>query len=446
MIVILLILLSLIIFFPIILSASNPNRLFNFFLVTIFICNIIPDTAGIRINDSLPLINAQKIFNAILLISLLLTPAKKGKGFDKSILFLLIIFISARFIAIFYASNLTISLLYWLNAVLTIYLYYFAAVRLIDSEQKMNKVIKVIFYTGTVVAFANYFEFITGINLAHLFPNVSNILEYWKYDRMGIVRIFGLKADPVVTAYYLTFTLPLGIYLFHLENKKKWLHLTILIILASFLNTTRTSIFALAVMLFIYTFIINKTWAIKIIFLFVFVLLFIAIDNPINQLFTNTLSLTNPNKIQGFDYTRIFGLLNFIPFMISKIPFWGIGTGSLIRADLMQTYYNDIGYLYNESSIRTELPFFITTLIDSGFVASLSFLFLVIVIIKKSFSFINESMKRENQIGSYLFIIFIGYFICMTSNGIFDSFNIIYLMMGILNFIINTEKNIIADK
>ncbi len=440
MIVLLLILISLIIFVAVILTTNYPKRLYNFFLVTIFICNIIPDISGIRISEGLPLINVQKIFNAILLIALILIPSQNRKKFDKSIFVLLIVFIAARFISAFYSINFSISILYFLNAVLTIYLYYFAAIRLIDSVPKMNKVIKVIFLTGIIVAFSNLFEFITAINAAHLFPNVSTELQFWVYDRGGMARIFGLKADPVVTAYYLTFIFPLGLYLFHIEKKKKWLYFTIIIAVASILNFTRTSMIAIAVMLFIYLLKINPKRIIKLAVPIILTLLIVATDNPVKQLFTSTLSLTNTNKIQGFDYTRTFDLFYAAPAMIAQIPFWGIGTGSLVRPDLMASYYNNVGYLYSTSSIRTELPFFITTLIDSGFIASISFLFLLIVIIIKSFSLAKESKYSETHIESYLFLIFIGFFICLTFNGIFDLFNIIYIIIGLLNFVITTKK------
>lgn len=429
----------------IVLTINNERNLFSFFLATIFICNIIPDISGIRITENLPLINVQKIFDLILFSALLLIPLKNRKEFDKHIFILLIIFISARFISVFNSTNFNISIQYWLNALLTIYLYYFVIVRLIDSFQKMNKVIKVLFYTGVVVAISNYFEFITGINIAHLFPNVSNVLEFWEYDRSGISRVFGLKADPVVSAYYLTFILPLGIYLYNIEKRSKWLYLSVIIVIALFLNLTRASIVAVTIMLFVYFILIVNQNRMKIITAFVLIIILIITYNPTEQFFSDIISLTNKNETQGFDYTRIYGFLDSAPTMIANIPFWGIGTGSLVRQDLMYSYFDKIGFLYSTSSIRTELPFFITILIDSGYIASLSFSFLLIVVIKKSFSIVIRSKERETKIESYLLLIFIGYFIALTSNGIFDSFNIIYIMIGMLNAVNNINRNYSQD-
>jgi len=305
----------------------------------------------------------------------------------------------------------------------------------------MNRVIKVLFFTGILVALSNYFEFITAINLAHIFPNVSNELDFWIYEKVsGVNRVFGLKADPVVTSYYLTFVFPLGLYLYHYEKKKKWLFYTILIVIASILNFTRASMVSIIVMVFIYLFVVSSNRKVKIIFSIALLILIFTIDNPVKQLFIDTLTTFTSNTTSGFDYTRTLGLFDALPSMIDKIPFWGIGTGSLGRPDLIIDYYNKIGFLYSSASVRTELPFIITTLLDGGYIESLSFLFLLLVVITKSLSLVFGSINRKKEIGSYLLMIFIGYFICLTFNGIFDIFSIIYLMIGILNMQLILKK------
>lgn len=414
----------------------KEERLFKFFLINVFLCNIIPANSGFKIIENGPLINAQKILDLILFIAVLLNSRKNKLKFN-DINLLFTIFISSRFISVFYSDNFRISIQYWLNAILTVYIYYFVAIRLINSIQKINRVVKVLFYTGLITAFSNYFEFITRINVAHLFPNVSNTLDFWIYDRFNIIRVFGLKEDPVITAYYLTFTLPFGIYLFHNEDRIKWLYLTVIGYTALFLNLTRVSVVAVIVMFFIYSSLISKKKIVKNIFLSILVIFLVLNYSPAMQFFYNIISLTKKNEIEGFDFTRIYGFLDILPHFIKNIPFWGIGPGSLVRGDLMLNYFNKIGYLYSQTSIRTELPFFITILIDSGYIASLSFLLLLINVIKKSFAKTLELKNRQTKIESYLSLVFIVCLISITSNGIFDAFSIIYLMIGMMNVCLN---------
>ena len=143
--------------------------------------------------------------------------------------------------------------------------------------------------------------------------------------------------------------------------------------------------------------------------------------------------------LSGIYEQRMQGIFEAGPYMISKIAIFGLGTGSLVRRDLMDNYFNKVGFNYSQTSIRTELPFVYTVAIDSGILTAIVFLGLFVYVILKTYK-LSHTTKDNEGFYFILFLSLVGYFIILMGNGVFSTIHLFFLLIGILNVKINLDN------
>lgn len=417
------------------------KKIVALFLFILFVFNVIHYDAGLSIKSGIQNINFQKIliliiFSAVLYFNKYLIKPK----YDHKMLFAIIGLVFFRFVSIFYSSSFFSSFSFWFVSIFTWYSFYFLILKLIHNETQLNGVVKILFYTGVFAAFFNYFEFFTGINFAHLLPNVSNSLIFWQYERFGFTRVFGIFADPVATSYYLILTIPLGWYLYNQKKSFNTFFLVLFMSVGLLLNFSRASVFALFIMFVLYLLFVVRHRVLSISIIVVFSIGIIITDNSISRTLYSMVNETKKGNISSFDETRFENTSTVFVKLFEQTPLFGIGTGSLYKKDLLENYFEKFGYLYAKESIRTELPFFITVTIDSGIFAAVCLVFLFVYAIVKSYKISSSYKTRQTMLSSYLLLVFIGYTICLISNGVFYSIHMFFIYIGLLNVIMNLSK------
>jgi hypothetical protein len=414
-------------------------------LFTVFIYDLIPSVAGYRISPDAPLLNLQKILIVLLLLGLLLFRSQLYKQrFDKSISVVLTILIVVRFLSVFNAVDFSTSFSFWLSSSFYWYFFYYATFKLVNKEDEIVRVVKAIVLSGFITAIFNLIEFGTGFYAPHLFPGVAESLSYWQYQRSGITRAFGLLADPVATSYYLVPIIPLGMFLYYKTRKRIWAGFSIMTVTGLFFNLTRASIVALASMWIVYSFFLTRNRWLKTSLVTLICLVLFVLDNPVSRLFYETV---NPRTESGVELQDIFqrrfsGIYDVGPRILLNLPLFGVGAGSMVRETLMDEYFQRAGYLYSETSIRTEFPFVYTVSMESGILAGLLYVLLFYFALLKSYKMFRGATSRQNELTASLFLSFTGYLICLGFNGVFASLNLFFVLLGLLNARINQGKEL----
>jgi len=413
--------------FAVFIYFTAKKKLNQYFLLTIFLHYLLPPFLFFKVG-SLELKHSQIVI-LIFIITFAITNKYYEKSlFDKKILIPIIFIIILRLFSTAFSSDIFITLRYVIITSFTWYFFYFVVVKIIKTENDIDNLIKTIFITAFIVSILNYIEYaVGGIN----FTLSEN---YYYYERYNILRVYGIFGDPVVTSFFLLPVCPWGFYLYKKENKWKWIILTVVLIGGMFLNFTRVTIIALFLII-VLIFFISRKFSLKIIFSTILITPFLVTNNPFTQAIYD---LFYSSSQQGnFEYSRTFGIIDNFYEIISKIPFWGLGSGTLIRADLMNDYFNKLGYLISDTSIRTEIPFFLHMAIDSGVISVVAMLFLFFYSIFKSLKLIFINKIPLLSIELYLALSFIGFFIILSSNAVYNSFGLYFIFLGILNVRIN---------
>jgi hypothetical protein len=103
----------------------------------------------------------------------------------------------------------------------------------------------------------------------------------------------------------------------------------------------------------------------------------------------------------------------------------------------MELYFEKAGFLYFN---RTEFPGFIVVTIESGVLAGVAFTVLFILAIVKSFRAAIHTKPGGDEVSLYIFMSLIGYAICISFNGVFQSLYVFFLLLGILTVKMNSTK------
>ena len=411
------------------------GNIFNYFLFVVFIFNLEPGVINLKISESFPEIKLNQILVIVLIVWMVIGKYKiEEKKFDGWLLYSMVILLLFRFLSIFYSIEPALSLRVWVITLFTWFFFYYAVIKLVQSVEQLDLLCKVLLISALVVAFFNFIELLTGINLTQ---NPS----FTYYERYGIPRVHGLLGDPVATAYYLLPIIPFGFYLFFKYKKNVWLIITISIIVSLIPNFARITFISLMLMLIAYNILFLKN---KVKYILISVVIFTLIfftDNVIKQSMVDSLYDVQYGGNTSFDVQRTSITPSTVFSMIQQVPLFGLGVGSLTRNELLLNYFSKVGFMYVTESVRTELPIVVTFALECGIGASIFFIIMYFRGLKISFNLSRLMITDKNNISKYVFLSLLGYFICLISNGVTNSLNILFILLGISNKLLNIQSN-----
>jgi hypothetical protein len=278
----------------------------------------------------------------------------------------------------------------------------------------------------TVAAF-NIFELLTATNL-------TQSEDFARYERYGIPRVHGLLGDPVATAYYLLPIIPFGMYLYSKRKNALWLVGTIFICVALISNFSRITFICLALMVVAQAVLFSRKKFSYIIGVFSVLLVVGITDNVIRDSIADLYADVTGGST-SFDYVRTEAITGTALTMVEQVPVFGLGPGSLTRDELMSGYFDKVGYMYVETSIRTELPVFVTMSIECGILAGILFIMVFFRNLIITFSLSTDPQISVHQLPRYLFLSLAGYLICLTANGVTNSLNVFFVLIGIASIL-----------
>lgn len=308
---------------------------------------------------------------------------------------LVISFLFLSFFSIFFASNIDWSMRK-LGYLFSIFPIYFITSELINSQEKMKKIIQSIVFSGTIMAIFGIFQFslqfFLGITGAYrlwakiISPFLGNsfaqmVLAYpsWLVNISGetYFRAIAFFPDPHTLSFFLGLLLPISIGLFFWDKKKVWLIFFGFILLADLLTFSRGGYLGLAggviFLFFVFWNKIGKKYKVSLLFGVMTVFLILATNNPISSRFFSTF-----NFKEGSNLGRI-EMWQKASEIIQDKPFFGCGIGNFpLKVDPLANYRQPI-YAHNT---------YLDIASESGILAGLAWLgllfFTVINFLKKS--------------------------------------------------------------
>ena len=407
-------------------SWNKKKKVLNIFEWLFFVFYIImPSYFAIEISSSIPLITASRFVLILLFISIIIR--KKWKipivRFDDRIKFYFIILVFVDCYHIFDSGSYAIKDLFKL--LMEQFLVYWSILIVIDSKEKFNAVIKVLFYTSGFVALisiigyffdTNYFYLLKTTNRDMLMTGLTSI-GY----RSGSLRIEAGFSHPVYYGVYLCFMIFLGLYLLLKQIKLRYIIIVGLNAVALFLCNSRGSILALF-MAAIYAFLFNgrklrkqyiKYAVVVMIATCIIIVLIPNIREYLQKLInsivvyfggSSSVSLSNFGANMNFLKDR-WKQLSGILWTIYHNPIFGLGPLAHTRGLL--------SYVWDGTWSVTDTidVAYVGIICEYGFIGMLAYALLF------SIPFIGKLKKGEGyDTEAYIFKdIFIVYFICMLS-------------------------------
>lgn len=274
----------------------------------------------------------------VFFILLLINKSIKISIFNNIFFRLFIIFWLISVLSSFFSEDLSMSLLssvsYLRFIIFAMFTYWLVKEKYLD----FNFFFKIVLYSLTAILFFAYFELITGYNV--ILDDLRDIFQDgFKEPRTRISSLFG--DEQVLGGYLLRILLFALIIFFYNETKiSKRIKIYFLFIIFSSLlfivfSGERSSILLLIISLFLITLMISGYKNIKLLFIFSFILSFIAIifikPNIYNRLITQTFYLQlyslEKNKIYFFSDTHEAHYKTALNIFLDK-PILGAGNKS----------------------------------------------------------------------------------------------------------------------
>jgi len=238
---------------------------------------------------------------------------------------------------------------------------YFIAVSL--NKDKKKGITAYLFYSGIIILFLGFIQ-------VFFYPSLKN-LYYLGWDE-HMYRLFSSFLDPNFTGIYFVVIFFLGIYLYFLKNKKRYIVLCILLLIGIFLTYSRTALVTLLLSTASFLVISNRKKIIIPIVLLVFL---------VTLLFPKTF------KSEGTDYFRFFSVNARISSMQHGLkifidhPFFGIGFNSY------RYFQEKYGFELTDYTIPSRAAAgvensFVFILATTGIVGVISYLFILFKMFK----------------------------------------------------------------
>jgi len=279
------------------------------------------------------------IFGLITLLSwfLLMLIQKKVEFKRLPIGFPLIILILVNILSFTQAVNLFRAVSVFSFTLLTI-LISLAVVNLVDSKDKLNKLVKVLFISAFFVSLFGLFQFMG--DLIGLPPSITGLRDLYTKEVFGFPRVHATALEPLYYANYLLIPLMLALTLFLSKEKDirwQWLLLFLILGLVNFILTlSRAAYIALAAaLLFLLVIYFKRFFSFKkiaavILVLLVVYFIFIKIFGLTEDfnLYLDRFITQATDVFSGASYTDRAETFREAWQMFKQHPWLGVGTGN----------------------------------------------------------------------------------------------------------------------
>lgn len=234
------------------------------------------------------------------------------------------------------------------NVILVLVLY-----NLVDTKDKLNRFIKIMVVTSSVITCLATVEFLTGYNVFYLLTTTSRTVYQASYIRSGMTRAEASFSHSVYYGVYCSCMLPFSLYLYENTKNKKYLLCGLLNVLGTLMSGSRGQM----VTCFVTTFLMlckkradlkRKYFRAIVLTLIPAAILIVFVPGVFAYINENVKSILN---IIGFNFNissdfgiNIGGLdsrtiqLTGIRWLIINGAFW-LGLGSLASARGLVSYY-----------------------------------------------------------------------------------------------------------
>lgn len=353
----------------------------------------------------------------------------------------LVVYAVLLMLSVFFSYNLKLSVmgrLYREEGIFTLLLYLFLFYFSFRYLALNEKIMKLIVFVATIVS-------------------IHGVLQYFGFDFLiaqgTVIRPFSTFRNPNFLGSYLVLVLPLAIYL-HIINKKKihFFGFSVFIIYFVLLATyTRGSWVGAFISFLCFIFFCRKSKMefrnlYKVIFVFgLATLIFISVDNSdflarVTSIGTDAVSFLKRDN--NYDYAGSFRIFIWerVIQLIAQRPWIGYGPealGDVFTNTYRQEVISRFGYIIFDKAHNEYLHIAVT----SGIPALLTYLLLVVTILK-------ESVKKiyQNPIMIPIFSSVIGYLVQAFFNiSIVSSAHLYWIFLGALMYLSN-EKQITYEK
>lgn len=429
------------------------KKKFEYWFCSIYM--LLPDYFALEINESLPLISADRIM--ILLFFLYVIINYRHLAFQKiitnhkisiplSIYFICRLATNLRYVTTYGSSAKAILALCFEQLFLLVLL-----VTVFHSREKIERAFVFMSNASGIVFLFGIFESITGRNVAYYLYTASRKLLFADYHRLGLRRSTFTLGIPSFFGTYCVLMLPILLHVYRKTKEKKYFVILILQFFALLHCGSRAPLFVYFFILFLSLLEKERKTYLKqyVSFLGISLALIVAlsfVSEHLRYYYTGTAkSLLNvvgfefdlnegaPKDTAGFgsnedgSYSRL-AQFSGIPYVLSKEPVFGFGYGAQNRDDVQYFYMGrwrilhtyDVGY--------------VAITMDEGLLGVAGYLALLIGLLLLLFQ---KSNKKPPLLYHYVFG---GYLLCLFANSLYSNF--FWLMFGILlSWISNTSCN-----
>jgi polysaccharide biosynthesis protein PslJ len=193
------------------------------------------------------------------LAALLADPATRARGGALGVPLAVVLLVATGSIAVNGARVLelgvSLEVVKALSFLLSFALVYYLIVSVIQSQEKVDLMLKLLVAGGAVVSLASIVESRTGFNVFDHWADVVPALIFEQdavasdeeMRRAGTLRVYGSSQHPIALAAALAMIVPLGLYLALTTRRRLWWAATVLVGLGALATVSRTGVIMLVV-------------------------------------------------------------------------------------------------------------------------------------------------------------------------------------------------------
>lgn len=433
---------------------DKKNKLSFFAVIFFALYMVLPEYFALELSSSLPLITGSRILLILLLIYYVAKNDWKihfkifyNDGCKK---YFVIYFVCMIITNLYYALSTKEAIKELFIIILEELVVLWLIVKIVNTREKMDKVLKIIAISSAITAIISIIGTITGNNLFYYLNTVSRKMLMASFYRLGFIRAEAGFGHAVYYALYCIMMIPICMYLLEKEkNNCIYIICFALNIIGLVLANSRGPLLIFACMS-IYMFCRKKTSLIQkyipMLFLSIILIIFLFLTNDKIENFVKNIfiSLTNVFKTNvvsiedygGNDGNGIDSRLNqysMVQYAMKKNFLFGLGANAHIRG--VQMWYNT--YTERWQLTNTYDVGYFLIICTYGIIGLLGNLVLYYGIIINTFK---SKFKRDSiiEMFKYIFIIyFLGLFAVTGINNVF--WIILSLFIAYLN-ILNLES------
>lgn len=206
---------------------------------------ILPEYFALEISGSLPLLTASRVILLVLIVCCL---AQRKVSFKLNKGFLAYLFVLLMVNIFHVGGNTSAAIKAVFILIVEELLLYIVLKSLISSKEMVIMGLDLLVKSSAFVSVLGIFETIVGKNLFYYLETTNREMLQSNYVRLGMLRAEASFGHPVYFAVYLVCILPFAVYFYESTNKKRYMVIAILNIIALFFTGTRGAIVVLAIM------------------------------------------------------------------------------------------------------------------------------------------------------------------------------------------------------